>query len=147
MGQIVAAAAPQRMRAILGSCVGLTLYHRERKIGAMAHIVLPESAGRSGSPGKFADTAVAHLLDALRQQGVPARGLKAKFAGGSNMFNGSGPLQIGSANVAAVLKAIREANIDVAGQDVGGTSGRRVEFDCTSGEMSIQCVGRPARIL
>ncbi len=36
----------------------------------MAHIVLPESAGRDGAPGKFADTAVPHMLELLREQGA-----------------------------------------------------------------------------
>ena len=59
---------------------------------------------------------------------MPTSGLTAKLAGGANMFNGSGPLQIGDANAEAVAAALKEAGIPVAGQDVGGTRGRRVEF-------------------
>jgi len=147
MGQITAGQAPQRMRAILGSCIGLALYHPGRKTGVMAHIVLPESAGRDGTPGKFADTAVPHMLELLRKQGMPIHGLAAKLAGGANMFNTSGPLQIGDANAEAVATALRKAGIRVAGQDVGGTRGRRVDFDCASGEMIVQCAGQPARTL
>ena len=147
MGQIAAGQAPQRMRAILGSCVGLALYHPGRKTGVMAHIVLPESAGRDGAPGKFADSAVPHMLALLRKQGMPVHGLTAKFAGGANMFNGSGPLQIGNTNADAVAKVLKNAGIRVVGQDVGGTRGRRVEFDCASGKMTIQCAGQPTRIL
>ena len=40
-----------------------------------------------------------------------------------------------------------KAGIRVAGQDVGGTQGRRVDFDCASGEMTVQCAGQPARTL
>jgi chemotaxis protein CheD len=147
MGQIAAGQAPQRMRAILGSCIGVALYHPGRKTGIMAHVVLPESAGRDGAPGKFADTAVPQMLALLREQGMPTCGLTAKFAGGANMFNGSGPLQIGDANAEAVAAALRKAGIRVAGQDVGGTRGRRVAFDCASGEMIVQCAGQPARTL
>jgi chemotaxis protein CheD len=147
MGQIAAGAAPQRMRAILGSCIGLALYHPGRKTGAMAHIVLPESAGRDGAPGKFADTAVPQMLELLRKQGLPACGLTAKLAGGANMFNGSGPLKIGDANAVAVAAALKKAGIRVAAQDVGGMRGRRVDFDCGSGEMIVQCAGQPARTL
>jgi chemotaxis protein CheD len=147
MGQIAAGRAPQRMRAILGSCIGVALYHPGRKTGAMAHIVLPESAGRDGAPGKFADTAVPQMLAVLREQGMPTYGLTAKLAGGANMFNGSGPLQIGDANAVAVAAALKKAGIRVAGQDLGGTRGRRVDFDCASGEMTVQCAGQPARTL
>jgi chemotaxis protein CheD len=135
------------MRAILGSCIGLALYHPGRKMGVMAHVVLPESAGRDGAPGKFADTAVPRMLAVLREQGIPTYGLTAKLAGGANMFNESGPLQIGYANAVAVAAALKKASIRVAGQDVGGTRGRRIDFDCGSGEMTIQCAGQPARTL
>jgi chemotaxis protein CheD len=87
------------------------------------------------------------MLAVLREQGLPAYGLTAKLAGGANMFNGSGPLQIGDANAKAVAAALQKAGIPVAGQDVGGTHGRRVEFDCASGEMTIQSAGQPARTL
>ena len=147
MGQIAAGQAPQRMRAILGSCIGLALYHPGRKTGVMAHVVLPESAGRDGAPGKFADTAVPLMLELLRKQGLPTYGLTAKLAGGANMFSGSGPLQIGDANAVAVAAALKKAGIRVAGQDVGGTHGRRVDFDCASGQMTVQCAGQPARTL
>jgi chemotaxis protein CheD len=147
MGQIATGKAPQRMRAILGSCIGLAVYHAGRKTGAMAHIVLPESAGRDGTPGKFADTAVPQILALFRDQGMPAYGLVAKYAGGANMFNGSGPLQIGDANAAAVAAALKKAGVRIVGQEVGGTRGRRVDFDCASGEMIVQCAGQPARSL
>lgn len=147
MGQIAAGQAPQRIRAILGSCIGVALYHQGRKTGVMAHVVLPESAGRDGAPGKFADTAVPGMLAILREQGLPTYGLTAKLAGGANMFNGSGPLRIGDANAEAVTAALKKAGVPVAGRDVGGTHGRRVEFDCASGEMTVQCAGQSARTL
>ena len=147
MGQVVAGQTPQRMRAILGSCIGLALYHAGRQTAVMAHIVLPESAGRDGTPGKFADTAIPHMLGLLRERGVPLQGLTAKFTGGANMFNGSGPLRIGDANAAAVAAALTKSGIRVAGQDVGGTRGRRVEFDCASGDMTVQCAGQPVQTL
>lgn len=147
MGQVSAGQSPQRMKAILGSCIGLAFYHPTTRIGAMAHIVLPESAGRDGGPGKFADTAVAHMLKLLTARGAPARGLVAKFAGGANMFGGTGPLQIGEANAEAVTKAVRGAGVRLAGQDVGGPQGRRVEFDFATGQMTVQCAGQPARTL
>jgi chemotaxis protein CheD len=146
MGQIAAGEAPWQMRAILGSCVGLVLYHSKCRAGAMAHIVLPDSAGRDGAPGKFADTAVVSMIQLLAKQGVTLAGISAKFAGGANMFSGAGPLQIGNANIEAVRKALNQAGILIAGEDIGGSHGRRVEFDCTSGYMTVQSPGRKERI-
>jgi len=147
MGQIAAGRDPERLRAILGSCIGLALYHPRLKAGTLAHIVLPDSAGRDGLPGKFADTAVPRMLDMLRELGAPASGLTAKLAGGANMFAGSGPLQIGDANVEAVERVLRSAGVRLVGRDVGGTSGRRVTFDCADGTMTVEQAGQPPRSL
>ena len=147
MGQIAAGRAPERFKAVLGSCIGLALYHPRLKTAAMAHVVLPNSSGRPGAPGKFADTAVPEMLKQLKEMGVPICGLTASFAGGANMFGSSGPLQIGDANASAVLEALGRAGARVVGSDVGGTKGRRVIFDCTRGTMTVECAGRPARTL
>jgi chemotaxis protein CheD len=147
MGQIAAGRESERLKAVLGSCIGLALYHPRLKAAAMAHIVLPDSAQRVCTPGKFADTAIPCMLEMLRKLGAPVPGLTAKLSGGANMFGGNGPLQIGTANTEAVVRALRIAGIRIAGQDVGGTVGRRVVFDCSSGQMIIEQVGQPARVL
>src|SRR5512136_2045320 len=69
----------------LGSCIGLTLYDDTLKVGAMVHIMLPESAGRKDRPGKYADTAVPVILQELNALGCRNRSLKAKMAGGACM--------------------------------------------------------------
>ena len=63
------------------------------------------------------------------------------------MFGSSGPLQIGDANMEAVAQALRTAGIRVAAQDVGGTRGRRVTFDCAGGEMIVESAGQPTKTL
>ena len=41
IGQWAVAAAPAKIRTLLGSCVGVVLYDRTAKLGGVAHIVLP----------------------------------------------------------------------------------------------------------
>ena len=147
MGQIVTGESPHQMKAIVGSCIALALHHPRLNKGIMAHIVLPNSAGRPGAPGKFADTAIPRMLELFKELGVPAHGLTAKLAGGANMFANSGPLQIGDANTHAVAQALRSAGIRIMAQDVGGTRGRRVTFDCADGEMIIESAGQPTKTL
>ena len=131
MGQIAAGQAPQRMRAILG------ILHRPGPLSPEAQdraswptSCCPNRPDATAHPGKFADTAVPHMLTTARRtrRRRPAA-LVAKLAGGANMFGGSGPLQIGEANAEAVAAALQNAGIRVAGQDVGGSQGRRVDFD------------------
>ncbi len=147
MGQITAGAPPQKMKAVVGSCIALSIYHARLKRAAMAHIVLPESAGRDGLPGKFADTAIPRMLELLKGLAAPAACLTAKLAGGANMFGSSGPLQIGDANIEAVVQALRAAGIRIAAQDVGGNRGRRVTFECEGGAMIVESAGQPTKTL
>lgn len=145
MGQILTARSPERMRAIVGSCIALVLYHPGRKLGVMAHVVLADSDGRVGPPGKYADTAVPAMLSLFGEQGITARGLSARMAGGANMFGGTGSVLIGESNARALAAALKKAGIRVAAQDIGGSCGRRVEFDCATGELFVQCAGQPER--
>src|SRR5512145_1928764 len=109
----------------LGSCIGLTLYDESLKIGAMVHIMLPDSAGRKDRPGKYADTAIPLLLKELADKGCKGRSLIAKMAGGACMFEYFGTnLNIGERNADRVNNILKENGIKLAAEDCGGKVGR-----------------------
>jgi len=113
----------------LGSCIGLTLYDEVIKVGAMVHIMLPESAGRTDRPGKYADTAIPLLLQELQGMGSKKRSLIAKMAGGACMFEYFGAnLNIGERNIQKVKALLAEHNIRIVAEDTGGKIGRSVTF-------------------
>jgi len=147
MSRIVFLEAPDTAHSVFGSCIALTLFHARRKIGAIAHIVLPSSSGRQGQPGKFADTAVPHMISELNNRGANTNGLVAKMCGGSAMFGGGGPIQIGEENVAAVTSLLEDLKIPLAGSHLGGSKGRRVTFDCANGDVTIEIVGQPPEVI
>lgn len=147
MGQATVIEAPGRLRAILGSCVAVALHHPGLRVGGLAHVVLPKSNGQSGLPGKFADTAVPHLLALMRAAGAAPPRLVAKITGGANMFGHTGPLQIGDKNVEAVLEALAACGVRVVAKDVGGSSGRRVTFAPATGELAVESVGQTPQVL
>jgi chemotaxis protein CheD len=125
----------------LGSCIGLTLYDESAKVGAMVHIMLPDSAGRTDRPGKYADTAIPLLLRELAKLGCKNnRSLIAKMAGGACMFEYFGAnLNIGGRNADKVRALLKENNIKLAAEDVGGKVGRSVTFlPSTRGKFSIR---------
>lgn len=147
MGQIALAQQAGKLRAVLGSCISVTLYHSRQRLGSMAHVVLPDSGGRDQAPGKFADTAVPEMIQLLEKAGANKAGLVAKIAGGARMFGHGGPLQIGEANAAAIRKALASVSIRVVAEDLGGQSGRRVTLDASSGELLVEVVGQAPKSL
>lgn len=143
MGQIAVARAEGLLRTLLGSCVGVALYDRRTKSAALAHILLPDSRGVPGPPGKFADTAIAEMIRLLAESSSePHRGLTAKIAGGAQMFATTGPAAtIGQQNLLAVEQQLALRRITILGRHVGGVQGRRMELDAATGRVTIETVG------
>ncbi|MEM5015262.1 chemotaxis protein CheD [Metabacillus indicus] len=136
----------------LGSCVGLVLYDEEKKTAGLVHIMLPDSSlSRTGeyNPSKYADTAVKDLAEKLAERGCRKGALKAKLAGGAQMFpfQPSGMLNIGTRNVAAVLEQLDIMKISVISMDTGGSSGRTIEFNPATGKLSIFTVNQSAKTI
>jgi chemotaxis protein CheD len=147
MGQAIYACAPTRLTSILGSCVAVTLYSHRQQAGMLSHVVLPLSKGNLEHPGKFADTAVPHMLATLRSHGIGPREVIAKIVGGACMFGDGQFAQIGSANVEAAIAALEAAGIPIVGRQVHGKNGRRVCFDLATGSISVTSVGHSPVII
>jgi chemotaxis protein CheD len=127
--------------------VGVALYHPRLRVGALAHVVLPDSTGRPANSAKFADTAIPAMLQELGHAGANHSGLIAKITGGACMFGANGPLQVGLSNVEAVTRALAAAGIRLVAQDCGGSKGRRCSFDPATGSLTVEIMGSPAHVL
>ncbi len=149
MADLNVATPPQKIRTSgLGSCVGVVIYDEKTNICGMAHVMLPNSSlgkAESINKAKYADTAIDVLVEKLLKLGVNQPLLKAKLAGGSQMFkfsSSSEMMRIGPRNVDAVKEKLRELKIRVIAEDVGGTSGRTIEFDPLTSKLSIRTVNQ-----
>lgn len=128
--------SPDRLRTSgLGSCVGIVLYDALKKTAGMGHIMLPDSTmakKKDLNRAKYADTAIEDLLKGLKGAGASTYRIKAKMAGGAQMFQlkpASDLMRIGPRNVDAVRRMLHQFNIPIEAEDVGGRSGRTIEFD------------------
>jgi chemotaxis protein CheD len=132
----------------LGSCVVVTLYDTERKLGGLAHVMLPESKNLNGyhPPYKYANTAIATLIKELRTMRASPRGMVAKLVGGAKMFSSSDDLgpSIGEQNITSVKCILKQKLIPVTGENTGSNYGRSVEFYLDSGRVVVRAIGREA---
>jgi len=145
VAQIRTSHTPAILRTILGSCVGICIYDRGKRIGGMAHILLPQNQKGSSMPEKYADTAIPMLVKRLIQEGARKENLSAKIAGGASMFK-FGPNvalgQIGERNVEQARIELGKLNIPIVVEDVGGNAGRVIDFHLEDGRMKIKSAGR-----
>lgn len=141
MGELFTGTGNTTFKTLLGSCVGLALYDRSVRIGGLAHVMLPSSEGHEGPPGKFADTALAELIDQIEQLGGQRHRLIARFAGGARMFSTAVVSTIGDQNLDAIRNELKAESIPVIASHCGGTQGRRMTFRLENGTISIETVG------
>jgi chemotaxis protein CheD len=167
IGEGVVASAPGIVLSSgLGSCVAVILYDTRRKIGALAHIMLPaqlrnaecgmrnEQSAMRGSAIRnpkttfqFADTAIAVLLERLQSRGAVRRDIVAKMVGGARMFScyENPDTGIGKQNITSVRHILQRERIALIGEDTGGHHGRSVEFHLDSGRVIVTAIGREKR--
>ena len=132
----------------LGSCVCICLYDNLRRIGGLAHILLPEAFGDVSGQNvyKFADTAIEELVRGMIKQGCAQLHLTAKIAGGANMFITDGK-SIGDRNVETVLQELRRLRIKIVAQDTGANYGRTAVFNTEDGSLTVKTLGRGNKLL
>ncbi|WKT58592.1 chemotaxis protein CheD [Candidatus Nitrosotenuis chungbukensis] len=106
--------------------------------------MLPKNNTNDPNPkpeAKFADVAIKIMLDKMQANGAKLNRLKAKMAGGANIFQNEGKpnvFNIGSRNADAIKSLLDEKKIPIVAQDIGATSGRWITFDMNSLEMKIK---------
>ncbi len=131
----------------LGSCVGAVIFDPTHKIAGLAHVMLPDSTSvrNNSNVAKFADTGLEELYRRMIKIGAAKVGLKAKIAGGAQMFAfnaNNDMLRVGDRNVEAVKKKLAQLGIPIIAQDTGKNFGRTIEFYPETGELLVRAVGK-----
>ena len=125
------------LRTFVGSCVAVCIYDEAKKVGGMAHVMLPKnntgkSTKHSNQGGKFADDAIDTIIEKLKNRFSDLK-LQAKIAGGAKIFSHeseTGSLNIGNKNIIGIRLILQEKKIPLVSQSVGATNGRWVIFHC-----------------
>jgi chemotaxis protein CheD len=131
----------------LGSCIGIALFDPNTKVGGLAHIMLPDSkqARSAENPAKFADTAIPLMVEDLVKLGGSKTRLRAKIAGGAQMFtfaNLTDIMRIGERNAESVRLVLKKLDISILADDTGGNYGRTVELKLENGIFRIKTIDK-----
>jgi chemotaxis protein CheD len=145
VAQLRYSSSPVILRTILGSCVGICIYDRVKKIGGMAHVLLPHNLKRGQNLEKYADTAIPLLVKEILKEGARIENLSAKIAGGASMFKfGANAMlgQIGERNIEQTKIELEKLGIAILVEDLGGNLGRVIDFFLEDGRMKVKAGGQ-----
>lgn len=149
IGDCAIARSPVKIKTSgLGSCLGITLYDRQEKIGGLLHTMLPNMKEKrtADNPAKFTDAGILYLVDEIINSGASGKKLEAKIVGGASMFENS-HMNIGSRNITSARETLKKLGIPIRAEDTGKNYGRTIVFDTLTGELLIKTVLRGDKII
>ena len=137
LGQHVAS-----LRTLLGSCVAITLWHPQKRIGGMCHFLLPQRQRRNGEPpdGRYGDEALAEMVRALTALQTEPKDYVAHLYGGADTMSGvsAARFNIGERNIEQGWSLIDRYGFLLDGVDVGEDIPRTVSLTLATGVVAMR---------
>lgn len=143
-GNLFVHTRPHIVTTILGSCVSVCLWDPVLRIGGINHYLLPLWNGEGLPTPKYGNVAIIKLIERMVSSGSSKSNLKAKLFGGSAQFQSSAELlnllNVGQRNIQIAVDLLKEDNIPITAQDVGGREGRRILFLTNEGKVKVRSI-------
>jgi chemotaxis protein methyltransferase CheR len=144
VGDVKASADPLRITTLVGSCIAVCLFDARTRIGGMNHFMLPRNPSVDKVCATYGMHAMELLINEIMKLGGDRRRLQAKVFGGGNVLGKreqDNPVcAIGDQNIGFALKFLETDNIPIVSQDLGGFSGRQVQFLTHTGQAFVRPV-------
>ena len=134
----------------LGSCIGVTLWDPEVRVGGMIHYMLPESSlspeKAKAIPAMFADSGIPVLFRAAYKLGAVKKRLVVKVAGGSQLLDDNGTFNIGKRNYVMLRKIFWRNGVLIDAENVGGVISRTLKMNVGTGRVTIRSRGKEVEL-
>lgn len=142
-GHIFVAKAPTEIITILGSCVAVCLWDKNKKIAGMNHFLLSGIGNDTQSlhQGIFATKT---LIKLMLSRKCNLEDLEAKVFGGSNYLQ---RFEVGKSNIEMAFKVLDEAGIPIVASHTGGVHGRKIIFSSDSGKVLMRLLTKSLKEL
>ncbi len=135
----------------LGSCIGVTIYDPEQKVGGLLHVMLPESkidaTKATNQPAMFMDTGIPALFRAAYQLKADKYRLQICVVGGAQVMDSSGFFSIGKRNYETLKKILVDHNLKIHAEQVGGMVSRSVYLNLATGEVRLKVSGQQDEVV
>lgn len=129
---------PYLITTVLGSCISVCLYDDKMMVGGINHFMLPLWNGEGLASAKYGNVAMERLLSEMKRKGATKEHIKAKMFGGSNLVNLT--MNVGERNAETAKRLLNSENIKLIAESIGGTRGRKIIFDTTTGSVHMRYI-------
>lgn len=135
--------SPYVLATILGSCVAVTMLHRESGMAGMCHAMLPARSGEAvdgSGPFRYLDLALDHMVAWFGKHRVAPESLEVKVFGGADVLcrGGGGPPTVGSQNLRALKRLCQQHGLVATSSSLGGQVGLKLFFDTGTGDVLVR---------
>lgn len=132
-----------RLRTLLGSCVAITMWHPEKKLGGMCHFLLPTRTidGRPVLDPRYGDEAFELMKKAAKKHHCAMHDFEYKIFGGASLLppsSSSSRLAVGQRNIEMARSILEKASLKIVSEDVGGACARTVVLDIWNGDVWVR---------
>ncbi len=137
-GMVEAAKAGIILRSLaIGSCVVIAAYDSSKKVGAMAHIMLPGRAPRGADHEKtrYAADAIDEMINRITKIGANKCDLEVCLVGAGNVLKKQDDT-ICKDNIESITHLLLQKDMPVKATVLGGTERRSVFLDIENGRIS-----------
>ena len=142
VGEIFVGAKPTEISTVLGSCISVCLYDKVEQVGGMNHYLVPLWNDNGLQSPKYGNISIPKLIDNMLNIGCEKYNLEAKIFGGANVIDVSQEeMMIGRKNILIAKEILRDYNIKISAQDIGGTRGRKILMRSDTGKIFLKYTG------
>jgi len=142
---LIVSPTPMLVNTILGSCVAVCLWDQKIQFGGINHYMLPLWNGNGLASPKYGNIAIERLIEKMRQHGATHMSAKV-FGGGEVIGTDNIDFKIGKRNIDIAMEMLKEYNIPITAQNVGGKFGRKIQFFTQSGLVKMKIIEKNENI-
>jgi chemotaxis protein CheD len=141
-GEYFVTRSDEIITTVLGSCISACVRDPGLRVGGMNHFMLPEDITqgsstwldpRAGLATRYGSFAMESLINDLMKLGARRDRLEVKLAGGGRIL--ASMTDVGERNIQFARNWLSTEGLKIAGEDVGDSYPRRIQYFPTSGRV------------
>jgi len=148
-GEVVISRNPILVSTILGSCIAVTMFSPNKKIGAICHAMFPRNPTNDVNV-QYTDSAIFYIYGKMMEY-TGKTDLIVKLFGGARVLAGGDYGEkckaIGDQNVYQAKRTLQELGLGIATSDIGGVRGRKLLFSIKTGDVYLRRLQLASNVL